>query len=113
MIEQFWDEATTALYDTGQEHQDLFVRPRSISDGALPSGSSAATLALLKLARLTDNEQFQQAAAQSLRSMQEPMSRYPLGFSNWLCALDFYLSTPKEIAIIEHTRSILAGGKIR
>ncbi|GAH55894.1 unnamed protein product [marine sediment metagenome] len=27
-------------------------------------------------------------------------SRYPLGFSNWLCALDFYLSQPKEIAII-------------
>jgi len=32
--------------------------------------------------------------------MQELMRQNPLGFSNWLCALDFYLSTPKEIAII-------------
>ena len=32
--------------------------------------------------------------------MQESMRQHPLGFSNWLCALDFYLSTPKVIAII-------------
>ena len=28
------------------------------------------------------------------------MARVPLGFSHWLGALDFYLSTPKEIAVI-------------
>jgi uncharacterized protein YyaL (SSP411 family) len=32
--------------------------------------------------------------------MQESMLQYPLSFSNWLCASDFYLSAPKEIAII-------------
>jgi uncharacterized protein YyaL (SSP411 family) len=36
----------------------------------------------------------------SLESMQESMRQHPLGFSNWLCALDFYLSTPKEIVIV-------------
>jgi len=100
MVEQFWDEAMQMFYDTGDRHESLFVRPRSTFDGALPSGSSAATLVLLKLARLTDNERFEQVAVQSLRSMGKSMSRNPLGFSNWLCALDFYLSTPKEIAII-------------
>jgi len=100
MIEQFWDEAACTLYDTSQEHQKLFIRPRSTYDGALPSGPSAATIALLKLSRLTDNEHFEHIAVQSLRSVRESMSRYPLGFSNWLCALDFYLSQPKEIAII-------------
>jgi len=100
MIQYFCDEATGTFYDTSQWHEDLFVRPRSTSDGALPSGPSAATLALLKLARLTDNERFEQVATQSLRSMQESMCQDPLSFSNWLCALDFYLSTPKEIAII-------------
>ena len=100
MIEQFWDEAACTLYDTSQEHQKLFIRPRSTYNGALPSGPSAATIALLKLSRLTDNEHFEHIAVQSLRSVRESMSRYPLGFSNWLCALDFYLSQPKEIAII-------------
>jgi len=32
--------------------------------------------------------------------MQESMRQHPLGFSNWLCGLDLYLSAPKEITII-------------
>jgi hypothetical protein len=100
MAEQFWDEPTHMLYDTSNRYEDLFVRPRSTYDGALPSGASAATLVLLKLAKLTDKEQFKQMAMRSLEPMQESMRQYPLGFSNWLCDLDLYLSTPKEIAII-------------
>ncbi len=100
MIERFWDGARGTFYDVSQSQQDLFLRPRDTFDLALPSGSSAATLALLKLARLTDNGHFEQIAAQSLRPMQEPMRQNPLGFSNWLSALDFCLSAPKEIAII-------------
>jgi len=100
MAEQFWDEATHTFYDTSDKHEDLFVRPRSSYDGALPSGPSAATLVLLKLAKLADKEQFEQIAVRSLESMQESMRQHPLGFSNWLCGLDLYLSTPKEIAII-------------
>ena len=100
MNEQFWDEAGQTFYDVGQSHQDLFARPRDTFDWALPSGPSAATLDLLKLAKLTGKEHFEQTAVISLRSMQELMRQNPLGFSNWLCALDFYLSTPKEIAII-------------
>jgi uncharacterized protein YyaL (SSP411 family) len=100
MAEQFWDEAAHTFYDTSDRHEDLFVRPRSSYDGALPSGTSAATLVLLKLAKLADKEQFEQIAVRSLESMQESMRQHPLGFSNWLCGLDLYLSTPKEVAII-------------
>ena len=100
MVEQFWDEAAHTFYDTGHSHEDLLVRPRSTYDGVLPSGLSAATLVLLKLTKLTDKEQFEQISMRSLQSMQESMRQHPLGFSNWLCALDFYLSTPKVIAII-------------
>jgi hypothetical protein len=100
MIEQFWDETTKTLYDTSEMHKDLFVRPKSIYDTSLPSGSSAATSVLLRLAALTGNQRFQQIASQSLWSMPELLRRYPLGFANWLCALDFYLAAPKEIVII-------------
>lgn len=100
MVKQFWDEDMKMFYDTSDRHEDLFIRPRTTSDGALPSGSSVATLVLLKLAGLTDSKRFEQIAAQLLRSKGKSMSGNPLGFSNWLCALDFYLSPPKEIAII-------------
>ncbi|MBI4304590.1 MAG: thioredoxin domain-containing protein, partial [Chloroflexi bacterium] len=100
IIEEFWDESAGMFYDTGKRHQALFVRPRSIHDGALPSGSSAATLGLLKVAHLTDDKRLEQIAVQSLRAMRESLSGYPLAVGNWLCALDFYLSTPKEVVII-------------
>jgi len=100
MIEQFWNEATGTLYDVSRSHQDLFVRPKNMLDGALPSGASAATLTLLRLARLIDNERFEQIAVCSLQSVRESMVQQPLGFNNWLCALDFYLSQPEEIVII-------------
>jgi uncharacterized protein YyaL (SSP411 family) len=100
MTEAFWDEAAKTLYDADDTHENLFMRPRSITDSLLPSGSSAATLVLLKLSRLTGNEQFQKIASHSLRSMRDYLERYPLGFANWLCALDFYLSTPGEIVVV-------------
>jgi uncharacterized protein YyaL (SSP411 family) len=100
MIELFWDDAARTFYDTGYMHENLFVRPRSIYDSPLPSGSSAATSVLLKLAVLAGNERFRQIASQSLQSMRDFLERYPLGFANWLYDLDFYLSTPKEIVIV-------------
>jgi uncharacterized protein YyaL (SSP411 family) len=100
MIDQFWDEEEGTFYDTGHKHEELFSRPKSTSEGALPSGPSAAVLALLKLARLTDNQHYEQLAVQSLRSMQAAMAAYPSHFSYWLCALDFHLSPTKEIALV-------------
>ena len=100
MTEQFWDETTGVFYDTSKRHENLFVRPQSTFDSAVPSGASMATLVLLKLGRLTDNHEFEQIAARAFRSVQEFVSQHPLGFSNWLCALDFYLSQTKQIAII-------------
>jgi uncharacterized protein YyaL (SSP411 family) len=100
MVEQFWDEATGVFYDTGGRHEDLFIHPRSIFDGAIPSGTSMATMVLLKLGWLIDKHRFKQIAAQALTSVRELMSQHPLGFGNWLCALDFYLSEPRQIAIV-------------
>ncbi len=100
MVELFWDESAGTFYDTGRRHQSLFIRPRSSYDNAVPSGSSAATLALLKIARITGRADMERNAAQALRSMRELITHHPLGFCKWLCALDFYLSPPQEIAIM-------------
>ncbi|MES0278836.1 MAG: thioredoxin domain-containing protein, partial [Dehalococcoidales bacterium] len=100
MVDEFWDKKEETFYDTGRGQEELFVRPRSTYDGVFPSAGSAASMALLKLSRLTGNQEWRRLAVQSLRSVRELMQRYPLGFANWLSALDFYLSRPMEIAII-------------
>ncbi|MFC1865054.1 thioredoxin domain-containing protein, partial [Chloroflexota bacterium] len=100
MIAQFWDKDAGMFYDTGEKHENLFIRPQSTFDGALPSGASMATVVLLKIGWLTDDHEFEHIAAQVLKSVRQLMSQHPLGFGNWLCALDFYLSEPRQIAII-------------
>ncbi len=112
MVESFWNESSGIFFDNAKEHQELIVRPRVLTDNSIPSGSSSAALVLLKLSRITGRENFEKIASKSLRTVIDLSRQHPLSFSNWLCALDFYLSIPKEIAIIgkhddENTKAMM------
>ncbi|MBN1191086.1 MAG: thioredoxin domain-containing protein [Dehalococcoidales bacterium] len=100
MIEKFWDESAGTFFDATAGTPDLIVRPRTTIDGATPSASSVATLILLKLGRLTDDTRFEQLAVKSLQSVRDLLADNPLGFGNWLCALDFHLSESWQAAFI-------------
>ena len=100
MVELFWDEGIGGFYDTGSDHEALVVRPRDVFDNAQPCGGSVATDVLLRLAVFTGNEDYTAKAAAPLRALREFMPRSPMGTGHWLGALDFYVSVPKEIAII-------------
>ena len=99
MLRLFWDEELGGFYDTGIDHESLVVRPRDIFDNAQPCGGSVATEVLLRLAIITGKEEYQAKAAQPLRAIHQLMARAPGGTGQWLAALDFYLSLPKEIVI--------------
>ena len=100
MIALFWDEAQGCFFDTGREHEELVVRPRDVFDNAQPCGGSVATDVLLRLSVVTGNEEYSAKAVSPLRSLAELMGRAPAGTGRWLAALDFYLGTPKEVAVI-------------
>jgi uncharacterized protein YyaL (SSP411 family) len=112
MIEEFWDSEDGGFFYTGQSHEELIVRSKDYFDNATPSGNSVAAEVLLHLAALTGNEDYSRKAVTIFRLLHEPLKRYASGFGRLLGALDFYLSTPKEIAIIgdgraEETRALL------
>ena len=100
MIELFWDESAGAFYDTGRDHEELVVRPRDVFDNAQPCGGSVASDLLLRLSVITGNEDYASKSVSPLCSLAELMGRAPAGTGRWLAALDFYLSTPKEVAVI-------------
>ncbi|HKV42744.1 MAG TPA: thioredoxin domain-containing protein, partial [Blastocatellia bacterium] len=100
MIELFSDESEPGFYFTASDHEELIARVKEYFDNAIPSGNSVAALVLLKLALLTGDNRYQRPALAILRMMQQAVSRYPAGFGYLLSALDFYLSEPKEIAIV-------------
>jgi uncharacterized protein YyaL (SSP411 family) len=100
IVTKFWDEMSGMFYDSSGEDTSVFIRSTSFEDNALPAGASAATLVLLKLARITDNSHLERVAERSLQSARELILRYPLGFGHWLCAIDLYLSSPREVALV-------------
>lgn len=99
MIDRFWDGEHGAFFDTAADAHDLVVRPRSLYDNPIPSGNSAAAFALLRLEALTGSAQYGDRAVTVFRAARAHLPRSPLAFSYMLSALDFYLSTPIQIAI--------------
>jgi hypothetical protein len=100
MIEEFWDEEEGGFFYTGRSHENLIVRSKDFFDNATPAGNSVAAEVLLRIGLLTDNSDYQRRAATILRLTAAAMRRYPSGFGRLLCALDFHLGSPQEIAII-------------
>jgi uncharacterized protein YyaL (SSP411 family) len=106
MIYLFWDNGEKLFYDTAIDHEQLVVRPRNITDNAIPCGASMATNVLLKLGILCGQQNYSDIATSALESVQLFMAQVPIGFGHWLECLDFYLSSPKEIAIVGNTNDI-------
>jgi uncharacterized protein YyaL (SSP411 family) len=113
MIEQFWDDEAGGFYFTGTSHERLIIRSKEWLDNATPSGNSVAALSLLRLALLTANEDYRRRATTILRLMTNQVQRYPSAFGFALTALDFYLGSPLEVAIVGKRQDERITGLIR
>jgi uncharacterized protein len=100
MIARFWDEQEGGFYFTSSDHEELITRTKDYFDNATPSGNSVSAMALLKLGLLTQKQEYTKCAVTVLRALRPVMVRYPSAFGYMLSALDFYLSEPKEIAVV-------------
>ena len=97
--EHFLDK-NGSFFDTGDYHEKLVLRPRSVEDNAIPSGSSMAVTLFLTLAAYTGDKMYGSSAEKALKDTAGLMERHPNGFGNWLSTVDFYVSPTREVAII-------------
>jgi uncharacterized protein YyaL (SSP411 family) len=93
-----------------EEHGGFFLAPRGdgggelpptkpLDDNPLPSGNSMLAHVLLRLARIWGDDALEQRAAGVLRLVAPALTRAPGAFGWALCALDLYLSPPRELAV--------------
>ncbi|MBO0892240.1 MAG: thioredoxin domain-containing protein, partial [Acidothermales bacterium] len=88
------------FYDTAADGEALVVRPRDPTDGATPSGTSAAAGALLGYAALTGSSRHRDAAAAALRLYGQLASRAPR-FAGWgLAVAEALVDGPVEVAVV-------------
>jgi uncharacterized protein YyaL (SSP411 family) len=100
MSAEFWDDAEGGFFYTARSGEQLIVRQKDFFDNATPSGNSVAAEVLLRLAVLTEQPAYQRKAVTIFRLVHDTLARYPSAFGCLLGALDFYLSTPKEIVLV-------------
>jgi uncharacterized protein YyaL (SSP411 family) len=88
------------FFDTATDHERLVTRPKDTQDNATPSGSSAATFVLLRLAAFTGDARYRDAAEKALTTITPFTARYPTAFALWLQAIDLALAPVAEVAIV-------------
>ncbi len=101
------------FYQTAQQGEDAIVRMRPTSDGALPSGNSIGTLALLRAARLTGRIELEEAAFRALRALGGRVAASPAGHTALLQSVAFARGPTAEVVVVgpvedTATRELLA-----
>jgi len=99
-IELFGDEQHGGFFLAPADGERLVARTKELDDHPLPSGNSMLAHVLLRLARIYGDDELERQAVGVLRLLGDSLGRGATEFAWSLNALDLYLSTPKEIAII-------------
>ena len=99
-VELFADEADGGFFLAPSDAEQLVARKKDLFDHPVPSGNSMLAYVLLLLARIYGDDGLERGAVGVLRLLGESMARGPTEFAWALNALDLYLATPREIAVV-------------
>ena len=98
-VEQFADE-NGRFFLRPEGTDDLIMRPRDETDGAIPAPGSLLLSALIKLNRITGDRDFLAAAEKGLRAVAGQIEKYPSGMAAAVLALDYYIGDKVEIVLV-------------
>jgi uncharacterized protein YyaL (SSP411 family) len=107
IIERFSDAENGGFFSTADDHEQLITRRKDIEDNPIPAGQSAATLGLLRLAALTGEYRYEEAALGAIRLLHALAPQHPAAFGHLLQALDFHVSPVREVALVGPDRGTL------
>jgi uncharacterized protein len=99
-VELFGDEERGGFFLTPRDGERLVARTKGFDDHPTPSGNSMLAYVLLRLARIYGDDELERRAVGVFRLVQGALARAPSAFGHALCALDLYLSPPRELAIV-------------
>ncbi len=99
MVDKFYDSRQGGFF-TSPAGSDVLFRAKDDYDGAEPSGNSAATVALLKLAALTDRADFKQQAEKTLKLNAARLEKAGQAMPLMLQAASLLLHEPFRVVIV-------------
>lgn len=96
----FADDVYGGYFFTSDFAEELIVRQKEIYDGAIPSGNAVTMLNLLKLAKYTGKNEYENKALDLSRAFHEQVKATPMGHPFLMVALEFMLAENLEIVIV-------------
>jgi uncharacterized protein YyaL (SSP411 family) len=112
-FQRFEDRENGGFFSTTAEAPDLLLRMKDDYDGAEPSGNSVAAGVLIRLARITGNEQFEARARRTLEAAAPALRAQPAALPQMLVSLGRYLAPPAHVVIRAHDDDPQASGILR
>jgi uncharacterized protein YyaL (SSP411 family) len=112
-VELFADDERGGFYLTPADGEEMVARQKDLDDNPTPSGNSMIAFVLLRLARIWGDDELERRAAGVLRLVRDMLPRAPSAFGWTLCALDLFLSPPRELAIVGDPGSEVARAALR
>lgn len=106
--EQFCDEAIRLFYDNKHggfyliksDNTELFMNPKEVYDGAIPSGNSIMAYNIVRLYHITENEKYLEFIKKQFEFLSSQASNYPAGYCMFLIAKILYENPPEHITIV-------------
>ncbi|CAB4918970.1 unannotated protein [freshwater metagenome] len=100
LLARFADTEHGGFFSTAADADALITRRKELEDTPIPSGGASAALGLLRLALLTGEGRYEEAALGHLRLVHPVAARHAPGFGHTLQALDLHLGPARELALV-------------
>lgn len=108
LLARFADDERGGFFSTADDHEALVARRKDLEDSPIPAGGSSAALGLLRLAALTGEVRYEQAALDQLALLHEVAVRHPGAFGHLLQAIDLALAPRREVALAGDPEGVAA-----
>lgn len=111
MLKLFRDEENYGFFDTAAEVTDILVRKKSRYDGVTPSGNAIASLCLIKMGRIIQDDPMLEEGRGILRAFMGSVAENPIAALQYLIALDC-LNAPEVEVTLAGKRDCPATGEM-
>jgi uncharacterized protein YyaL (SSP411 family) len=108
LLALFEDPEGGGLFTTGHDAEALVARQKDLFDNATPSANSAGALALARLAMLTGEARYAEAADRMARLVGDAAGSHPTAFAHLLAALDVMAGPAAEVAVVGDRPDLVA-----
>ncbi len=98
MITQFWDDKDHGFFIASSNN--LILRSKDIYDGAVPSGNSVALMNIIKLYKITSDDNYKEKIRLSFEAFGTQLKQNPAALPHMISGFDYFTGNTKELIIV-------------